>query len=289
VLTVSGSHAYSTAGKFYIDLTVTNAAGQSTDVGTTATVSSAANLQVTGGQNVKIAATDKSAAYSFDIKAVSGGVQLSGTSGTTFNGATTLFIANAKSISAQLGSGNDTVRVIGTGIDLTLAMGAGQNAVRFQKLTGGKVQVTSSGALDLLAANSTMSSLSVTGGASADQFRARNLHVTGNTQLALAGGANVVRINDSHFSKNFTLNSSGSGTIVRIEAGKSDGTGTQFDGNVNMQLGGGAQLYFSQNSDSDQTTFGGNLTINAGSPNAKWHRQNVTFAHKPKLTHVDIV
>src|SRR5262249_14005849 len=136
--------------------------------------------------------------------------------------------------------------------------------------------------------NTTLSSLSVTSGAAADLFQATHLRVTGETRLALGGGPNAVEIDDSHFN-NFKLQSSGTGAIVRIEAGTSDGTGTQFDGNVNLQLRGGAQLYFSQTSDSDQTTFGGNLTITAGSPNAKWHRQNVTFAHKPKSTHVDIV
>jgi hypothetical protein len=180
------------------------------------------------------------------------------------------------------------VSITGSGGAVSLSLGGGQNDVTLQSFNGGKVQLSSSGALSTHAVNTTLSSLTVTGGASADSFQALHLRVTGETRLALGGGANSVDIDDSHFN-NFKLQSTGTGAIIRIEAGTADGTGTQFDGNVNMQLGGGAQFYFSQNSDSDQTTFGGNLTINAGTPNAKWHRQNVTFAHKPKLTHVDVV
>jgi len=289
-LTVTGSHIYSTAGKFNIQLTVTNAAGLSTPVATTATitaVSSASDLKVTSGPNVQILAANATANYDFEVTFVSGGLQLTGAPGTTFNGASTLFIANAKSISGQLGNGDDQVRITGTGTAVTLAMGGGQNDVTFQNFIGGKVQVSADGALNMHALNSTMSNLMVTGGASADLFQAFKLVVTVETQLSLGGGANAVQIDDSHF-KNFKLQSSGNGTSIRIEAGAADGTSTQFDGAVVFQLDGSAQLYFSPLSTSDQTVFGGNLNINAGSPNARWHRQNVTFAHGPTLKNVDI-
>jgi hypothetical protein len=292
VLTVSGSHPYATAGTFNIQLTVTNAAGLSTAVATTATISSVAStadLQVTAGPTVQILGSSATAIYDFDAKFVSGGVRLTGVNGTTFNGVSTLFIANATSLSGQLGNGGDQVRVSGTGGAVSLTLGTGQNQVAFNNFVGGKVQVTSAGALTVNAVNSPLSSLTVNGGAAADLFHAPNLRVTGNTLLALGDGANTVRIDASHFN-NVTLNSSGSGTIVRIEAGQqTDGNITQFDGTVSLQLGGGAQLFFSQNSSSDWTIFGGTLIINAGSPNAKLHLQNVMFAHRPTLTHVDIV
>src|SRR5262249_12763411 len=130
VLTASGSHAYATAGTFSIALTVTNASGLSATAGTTATiadVSTGANLKGTTGQNVQSAATKANAAYDFDVNFVSGGVQLIGAHGTTFNGADTLFVAGAKSISGQLAGGDDHVRITGTGKNVILSLGGGQN------------------------------------------------------------------------------------------------------------------------------------------------------------------
>jgi hypothetical protein len=133
-----------------------------------------------------------------------------------------------------------------------------------------------------------MSNLIVVGGASADLFQASNLHVTGTTLLLLGGGANSVQIDDSHLN-NFVLWSTGSGTRVDIEAGATDGIGTQFDGIALFVLGGGAQLNFSPLGTSDQTTFGGSLIILAGSPHAVLTRQNVVFARPPFLFNVDVV
>jgi hypothetical protein len=279
-------------GTYNVVVHTGNGIGQSADSATglltISPVSIGADLKVTGNQNLQISAADPSANHNFNVTFVSGGVQLTGLDGTTFNGAATLVVASVKSLSVQLGTGNDRVNITGTGGAVSLSLGGGQNDVTFQNFNGGNVKLSSSGALSTHALNTTLSSLMVTGGSSADLFQASHLRVTGETQLALGGGANSVEIDDSHF-KGFRLQSTGTGAIIRIEAGTADGIGTQFDGNVNLQLGGGAQLYFSQNSDSDPTTFKGNLNINAGSPNAKWHRQNVTFAHKSTLNHVDIV
>jgi hypothetical protein len=292
VLTVSGSHPYSSAGKFNIQVTVTNAAGLSTAVATTATitpVASLSDLQVTAGPSVQILATNAAAAYNFDVRFVSGGVQLTGVNGTTFNGAQTLFIASVKSISGQLGNGDDHVRITGTGGAVSLALGGGQNDVTLRNFVGGKVQVSADGALNVCAFNSTLSSLMVTGGTSAtDHVQAFGLHVTGETQLVLGGGSNAVQIDDSQFN-NFKLQSSGFGTVIQIEAGAPDGINTQFDGSVVFQLGGGAQLFISPNSDSDRTIFNGNVNINGGSVNAQSYVQNVKFARQPTLKNVDIV
>jgi hypothetical protein len=97
-----------------------------------------------------------------------------------------------------------------------------------------------------------------------------------------------VKIDESQFN-NFKLDSSGAGARILIETGAAEGTGTVFNGSTVMQLGAGAQLTFSPLSTSDPTTFNGNLNINAGTPNAKWHRQNVVFAHQPTLHNVTIV
>ena len=291
VLTASASHAYAAAGNFNIQLTVTNAAGLSTTVATTATitsVSSGANLQVKAGSNLQIAATNSTAAYDFDVRFVYGGVKLVGVNGTTFNGAQSLFIAGVKSVSAQLGNGDDHVRISGQGTAVSLALGGGQNDVVFEGYSGGKVQVSADGALSVRALNSTMSSLMVNGGGADDLFRASNLNVTGETQLALGSGANTVSIDNSHFN-NFKLQSSGGGTIVRIEAGQADGNGTQFDGVALFQVGGGAKLSFSPQTNSDRTSFRGSLTIIASAPDATWLRQNVTLAHTPNLHNVDVV
>jgi hypothetical protein len=74
------------------------------------TVSSSANLQVTAGSTVQILATDATSSFDFDVKFVNGGVKFIGANGTTFNGVQSLFIANATSISGQLGNGDDHVR-----------------------------------------------------------------------------------------------------------------------------------------------------------------------------------
>jgi hypothetical protein len=215
-------------------------------------------------------------------------VQLSGVNGTTFNGQATLVIASVKSLSVQLGNGNDAVRFTGTGPAVSLSAGTGQNDVTFRNFTGGKVQVSAAGALSVHANSSAMSSLTVTGGTSADLFEASQLQVTGNTQLELGSGANTVRIDESQFN-NFKLDSTGTGARILIETGAADGSGTVFNGSTVMQLGAGAQLTFSPLSTSDATTFNGNLNINAGTPNAKWHRQNVVFAKQPELHNVTIV
>src|SRR5262249_15446282 len=203
------------------------------------------------------------------------------------NGQSTMVVAGVKSLSVQLGNGIDLVRITGAGPAVSLTLGSGQNDVTFWNFNGGKVQVSSVGALKVHTRNSTMSSLSVTGGTSADLFEALQLQVTGETQLALGGGANAVKIDDSQFS-NFKLDSSGAGTRVAIEAGTADGVGTQFNGSTVMQLGGGAELVFSPLTASDQTTFK-NLNINAGNPNAKWRRQNVVFAKPPVVHNVDVI
>ena len=289
VLTVSGNHPYSSAGTFNIQLTVTNAAGLSTSVATVATitaVSSTADLHVIGGANTQILATNAAAAYDFGVQFVNGGVQLTGANGTTFNGLSTLFVANAKSVSGQLGNGDDHVRVSGTAATISLAFGNGHNDVTVQNLTGGSVQVAGSGALCVHALNSTMNSLIMVGGTS-DLFQACNLHVTGSTLLLLGGGVNAVQIDDSHLS-DFALFSSGSGTRVDIEAGAADGIGTQFDGVALFVVGGGAQFNVSPLATSDQTAFRGSLIILAGSPHALLTRQNVVFARTPFLFNVDV-
>lgn len=154
---------------------------------------------------------------------------------------------------------------------------------------GEKLQVSSNGALTLHAWNSTLSNLLVSGGGSAsDIFRASGLRVSNETQLALGGGANRVAINDSRF-KNFKLVSSGSGTIVRIEAGRSDGTNTQFDGAALFLLGDGADITFSPLDKSDRTIFNSNLLISAGATDALWRYANVRFARRPILNNVEIV
>jgi hypothetical protein len=288
VLTVSGSHPYASGGTFNIQLTVTNAAGLSTSVATVATitaVSSTADLHVIGGPNTQILATDASAAYDFGVQFVTGGMQLTGANGTTFNGLSTLFVANATSISGQLGNGDDHVCVTGTATRVSLATGAGHDDVTFQNF-GGAAQVSGGGSLNVHALSSTMSSLIVVGGTS-DLFQASNLHVTGSTLLLLGGGANAVQIDDSHLN-NFVLFSSGSGTRVDIEAGAADGIGTQFDGVALFVVGGGAQFNFSPLATSDQTVFHGSLIILAGSPHALLTRQNVVFARTPFLFNVDV-
>ncbi len=246
------------------------------------------NLLVAGAANVVIGGSNATASYNFDVKFVSGGVQLTGTNGTTFNGQASLVIASVKSLAVQLGNGNNVLRVTGIGPAVSLTMGTGQNDVTFRNFTGGKVQVSSAGVLSVHARISTMSSLTVTGGTSADLFEASQLQVSGNTQLELGGGANTVRIDESQFN-NFKLDSTGAGARILIETGAAEGTGTVFNGSTVMQLGGGAVLTFSPLSTSDPTTFNGNLNINAGTPNAKWHRQNVVFAKQPVLHNVTIV
>lgn len=292
VLTISGSHAYAAIGTFDIELTVTNAYSLSATAATTADIASiatGADLLVTGERNVQIIATSVSASYEFDIAFVSGGVQLTGTKGTTFNGAGTLFLADARSIFAQLGDGNDHVRITGKGQNVTLALGAGQNAVIVKKFDGDKLRVSSGGALCMHVWNSTLSHLFVTGGAAdGDHFRASGLRVTNETQLALGGGLNRVKINNSRF-RNFQLISTGNGTVVRIETGRADGAGTQFDGPTHFQLGAGARLIFSPLAKSDQTVFWGNLVITAGTPDAAWRYANVRFAKRPTLVNVDVV
>jgi hypothetical protein len=290
VLTVSGSHPYSSAATFNIQLTVTNAAGLSTTVATTASIASVGNhadLHVTGGTNTQIQATDATASYAFAVQFVTGGVQLTGANGTTFNGASSLFVANATSIFGQLGNGNDQIQVSGTAKSVTLQFGGGQNDVMFQNFVGGTAQISGSGALSIHALNSTMCNLSVFGGAGADTFQAFNLHVAWNTLLSLGGGTNAVQIDDSHLN-DFVLLSSGSGTKVDIEAGAADGIGTQIDGIALLVLGGGAQLNFSPLATSDRTTFGGNLIILAGVPHAVLTRQNVVFTRTPFLFNVDV-
>src|SRR4029453_11178848 len=114
--------------------------------GATATVSapaSSSDLKVKGGSTAQISATNSAASYTFDIKFVNGDVKLVGSNGTTFNGAQTLVIANAKSVNVQPGNCNDLVRVTGQGADVSLAMGAGQNDVKIHDFSGGKVQVSS--------------------------------------------------------------------------------------------------------------------------------------------------
>jgi hypothetical protein len=219
------------------------------------------------------------------VQFVTGGVQLTGANGTTFNGLSTLFVANATSISGQLGNGDDHVCVTGTATRVSLATGAGHDDVTLQNF-GGAVQVAGTGSLNVHALNSTMSSLIMIGGTS-DLFQASNLHVTGSTLLLLGGGANAVQIDDSHLN-NFALFSSGTGTRVDIEAGAADGIGTQFDGVALFVVGGGAQLNFSPLASSDQTVFRGSLIILAGSPHALLTRQNVVFARTPFLFNVDV-
>lgn len=292
VLTVSGTHAYSSSGDFDIELTVTNDSNLSASVGTSASIvsiSTGADLQVTGDKNVQIVATSMTASYEFDVTFVSGGVKLIGTHGTTFNGASTLFLANARSVSAQLGDGDDHVRITGKGQNVTLALGGGHNDVICKNFEGDKLQVSSDGGLRMHAWNSTLSNLIVTGGsADGDHFHAIGLRVTGDTLLALGGGLNVVKINDCRF-KTFKLHSSGWGTIVRIEAGRGDGIGTQFDGTAQFELGGGARLTFSPLAKSDRTVFNGKLIITAESPDAAWRLRNVRFAQRPTLVNVDVV
>jgi sporulation-control protein spo0M len=291
VLTVSGSHAYSSAGQFNIQLTATNASNLSTSVSTTASIANVAgggDLKVTGGKNVQISATDPSAYYDFNVKFSSDGVKLIGENGTTFNGQQTLVIANANSFTAKLGNGDNHVTVTGSGKNVMLSMGTGQNEVVLRNFSGQKAQVTSAGSLKMRALNTTLSNLSVKGGGSADVFRASGLVVSNDTQLNFGDGTNKVAIDGSQF-KNFKLQSKGSGTIVRIEAGKSDGDSTEFDGNVELNLGAGAQLSFSPNSGSDETVFNGNLNISGGSPDATWKYDNVSFAKSPTLHNVDIV
>jgi hypothetical protein len=194
-------------------------------------------------------------------------------------------VANATSISGQLGSGDDHVRISGTASRVTLATGAGNDDVTFQNF-GGAVQVAGNGSLSVHALNSTMSSLIMVGG-TCDLFQACNLHVTGSTLLLLGGGANAVQIDDSHLN-NFVLFSSGSGTRVDVEAGAADGIGTQFDGVALFVVGGGAQLNVSPLATSDQTVFRGSLIILAGNPHALLTRQNVVFARTPFLFNVDV-
>jgi hypothetical protein len=92
-------------------------------------------------------ATNAAAAYDFGIQFVSGGVQLIGANGTTFNGQSTLFVANARSVSGHLGNGDDHVRVSGTATTVALTFGNGHDDLTVQNFTGGTVQVAGSGAL----------------------------------------------------------------------------------------------------------------------------------------------
>lgn len=287
VLTATGSHAYATAGSFSIQLTVTNSYGLSSSVGTTASVSSAADLLVSGRQNVQIVAASATANYDFVVKFVAGGVQLVGAHGTTFNGASTLFVANATSISAQLADGNDRVRVTGTGKNVTLDLGGGENRLVCRDFVGAKLDVSSDGALKMRVRDSSLNNLLVTGGAEADRFRAIGLVVRTETNLALGGGANVVRIDDSSF-RNFKVQSKGSGTAIRIELGVGNGIDTQFDGTTVFVLGDHSRLRFSPLAKSDQTIFAGNLNISAKSPIVAWYRENVLFARRAVLNDREI-
>ena len=119
---------------FDIELTVVNDSDLSALASTTASIASVvtgADLQVTGGKTVQIVATNTNATYEFDVTFVSGGVKLIGTHGTTFNGAKTLFLANTKSVSAQLGDGDDHVRITGKAQNVTLSLGGEERRTVF--------------------------------------------------------------------------------------------------------------------------------------------------------------
>lgn len=293
VLTVTGSHAYAASGSFNVALTVTNATGLSATAASTASITtsvpSGADLQVIRSQNVQIVAMNASASYDFDVQFVSGGVKLIGANGTTFNGLSTLFVANVKSVSGQLGSGDDHVRVSGSGRNFILDMGGGLNDVSVRNFAGQKLQVSSDGALGFHAWNSQMSLLHVTASTTAADFvQLSGIRVSEETFLKLGGGANRVQIEDSTF-ENFKLQSRGLGSVVEIEAGQADGTKTRFNGTAMFVVGGDSEITMSPLATSDQTKFSGRLIICAGSPDATWTRTNVSLASRPQLYNVDVV
>lgn len=228
VLTVSGSHAYSAAGTFAIQLTVTNAGSQSTTVATTATVSQPANLHVVEGRMTRIRATDLNAAYDFEIKFVSGGLELIGTNGTTFNGQSTLFVASAASVSVSLGNGDDHVLVTGVARRVSLDTEGGHDDVTFQNFTGRMVQVSADGILTLHAIDSTMRDLLVmVEGSAPDSFQAFHLRVTDDARQFPGRGVNSVQIDELQFD-DFSLRLPGSATSIPIVAHRSHGWHRHF-------------------------------------------------------------
>ena len=292
ILTATGSHAYVAAGTFNVSLTLMNASGLSASATSTASitgVTTGADLKVTAGQNVQIVAMNGSATYDFDIQIVSGGVKLIGANGTTFNGASTLFVANARSITGQFGNGDDRVRISGNARNVSLDLGGGQNDLSVRNFDGDKLQVSSDGALSLLVLNSRLSSLLVIGSPSAADFvQLSGVRVSNDTRLKLGGGENLVQIADSRFD-DFKLQSRGAGTVVQIEVGQGDGVNTHFNGGAVFVVGGDAEITISPNASSDKTIFNGRLIIFAGSPDATWTRQNVALANRPVLHNVDVV
>lgn len=223
-----------------------------------------------------------------DIVFSSNFVRVTGLNGTQINGASVLTFTGATSIAGSLGNANDVVNVTGTAKQFSLNLGAGANAVKFDKFTASAATAINSenGALTFSATTSAFSALTVTGGKNLnDAVDVSQSTVRGKLTVQLYAGLNSMRIVDSNFNQAVQFDSTGDNTRVEIEAGIPNGIGSNFQGTVTMNVGNAGQFLFSPLVQSDLTSFANTVTLKGGN-GSTLDSDHATYSKSLKLTKV---
>lgn len=243
------------------------------------------------GNRVMLGVSNASLTHSVQIEFTGGGIVFSGVDGTTINGLASVTINSAtiKTIVGKLGNGVDIVDVTGNAARVNLDLAGGANSITFEDYSGdAMVKVTpKNGSLTFTGHDSDFKALQVNGGnVGIDKVTLDGVTVSAKTAINLQGGDNRLVVLDSTFAKAVSFTSKGPQTDIQIEV-DSNGTGTQFQDSVTVNVGASATIKVAAPGATDSVAFAKKVTLKSAKPNSTLDvGANVTFNKLPKLTNI---